>query len=190
MYRNLGKRCLDLSVAVPALVIALPVLAVVGAAVWMSQGRPILFSQARGGRGGRPFTLGNFRTMGRRAAADGTELPDAQRITRFGRWLRRTSLDELPELLNVVRGDMSLVGPRPLLAEYLPRYAPWQARRHAVRPGITGWAQINLPYDGSVHDVRQKVAYDLQYIWRQSALEDLRIMARTVPVMLYGQGSR
>ena len=143
MYKTYGKRLADLALAVPALVLLAPAVVLLGLCVRVNMGSPVFFRQTRAGLGGRSFTLLKFRTMTDARSPDGDQLPDEQRLTAFGKWLRRTSLDELPELLNVVRGDMSLVGPRPLLVQYLARYAPWQARRHEVRPGITGWAQIN-----------------------------------------------
>ena len=137
------KRAIDVVVAAVALVLLSPLLAVLWVLIRLRMGSPVLFRQLRPGRHGRPFELVKFRTMTDGRDADGELLPDAERLTALGRWLRRTSLDELPELLNVLQGDMSLVGPRPLLMEYLPLYSPEQARRHEVRPGITGWAQVN-----------------------------------------------
>jgi lipopolysaccharide/colanic/teichoic acid biosynthesis glycosyltransferase len=144
-----------------------------------------LFRQLRPGREGRPFELTKFRTMTDQRGPDGTLLPDAQRLTALGRFLRRTSIDELPELVNVVRGDMSLVGPRPLLMEYLPRYSAEQARRHEVRPGVTGWTQVNgrneLTWD-------EKFALDVWYVDHRSTRLDLEILGRTVSQVLSGQG--
>jgi lipopolysaccharide/colanic/teichoic acid biosynthesis glycosyltransferase len=137
----------------------------------------VIFAQRRPGRHGRPFVLYKFRTMSGASAGDGRLLPDRERLTRLGRLLRQTSLDELPELVNVIRGDMSLVGPRPLLMEYLPRYTREQARRHDVRPGITGWAQLNgrntLPWE-------RRFALDVWYVEHQSFLLDTRILLLTV----------
>jgi lipopolysaccharide/colanic/teichoic acid biosynthesis glycosyltransferase len=171
------KRLLDLALAVPALVLLSPVMAAVALALRIRVGSPVLFTQARPGLGGRPFRLVKFRTMRDAVDAHGRPLPDDQRMTPLGRWLRSTSLDELPTLWNVVRGDMSLVGPRPLLMEYLPLYTPGQARRHEVRPGVTGWAQVNgrnaIGWD-------DKFALDVWYVDHRSLLLDLRILMRTV----------
>jgi lipopolysaccharide/colanic/teichoic acid biosynthesis glycosyltransferase len=171
------KRLLDLAVSVPALVVLSPVLAAVALLVRVKIGAPVFFRQQRPGLGGRPFLLVKFRTMRDAVDAHGHPLPDAERMTPFGRWLRSTSLDELPTLLNVVRGDMSLVGPRPLLMDYLPLYSPEQARRHEVKPGVTGWAQVNgrnaIGWD-------DKFALDVWYVEHRSLLLDLRILARTV----------
>jgi lipopolysaccharide/colanic/teichoic acid biosynthesis glycosyltransferase len=176
---------LDLAIAVPALVVLSPLLGLIALVAWAGMGRPVLFGQSRAGLGGRPFTLWKFRTMTDARDARGAPLPDEQRLTRLGRWLRRTSLDELPELLNVARGDMSLVGPRPLLAQYLPRYAPWQARRHEVRPGITGWAQVN-GRNATTWD--QRFRLDVWYVDHVSAWLDLRILLRTPAVALTSKG--
>ena len=143
MYRNWGKRLLDLTINVSIAIVAAPVLGLVALGVSLTLGAPILFRQLRPGFHGEPFTLYKFRTMTDARNAQGNPLPDAERLTPFGRFLRSTSMDELPELWNVLRGDMSLVGPRPLLMQYVDRYTPEQARRHEVRPGITGWAQVN-----------------------------------------------
>jgi sugar transferase EpsL len=179
------KRALDLLGASVALVVLSPLFAVVAVGVRVRMGSPVLFRQERPGRGGRLFVMTKFRTMTDRRAPDGALLPDADRLTRFGRFLRRTSIDELPELLNVVRGDMSLVGPRPLLVEYLPLYSPEQARRHEVRPGITGWAQVNgrnaVTWD-------EKFALDVWYVDHRSTRLDLEILGRTVKQVFSGDG--
>src|SRR5215210_3246949 len=143
MYRGFGKRLLDLALTIPALVLLTPVLMTLGILVRLRLGRPVLFRQLRPGLRGKPFALHKFRTMTDERDANDMLLPDAERLTPFGRFLRSTSLDELPEFLDVLRGEMSLVGPRPLLLQYLERYSPRQKRRHEVKPGITGWAQIN-----------------------------------------------
>jgi sugar transferase EpsL len=173
------KEVMDRVGAALGLLLALPVLAVVAAAVGITLGRPVLFRQPRPGLHGRPFALVKFRTM--RAGAGS----DAERLTRFGRFLRATSLDELPELWNVLRGDMSLVGPRPLLMQYLQRYTPEQRRRHEMKPGITGWAQVNgrnaLTWD-------ERFALDVWYIDHWSLALDLRILARTVGATLRRKG--
>jgi len=179
------KRVIDVLFASTALVVLSPLLAVVAVLVRVRMGPPVLFRQLRPGREGRPFELTKFRTMTDQRGPDGTLLPDAQRLTALGRFLRRTSIDELPELVNVVRGDMSLVGPRPLLMEYLPRYSAEQARRHEVRPGVTGWTQVNgrneLTWD-------EKFALDVWYVEHRSTRLDLEILGRTVSQVLSGQG--
>ena len=171
------KRASDLVLGSMAAVMLSPVLAGTALLVRWQLGTPVLFSQVRPGKDGRPFTLYKFRTMRHAVDARGQLLPDAQRLTRFGRWLRSTSLDELPELWNVLRGEMSLVGPRPLLMEYLTRYSPEQARRHAVRPGMTGWAQVNgrnaISWDA-------RFALDIWYVDNQSLWLDLKIMLLTL----------
>ena len=173
------KRLLDIGGAAAGLLLAAVPMVVVAAIVLVTMGRPVLFRQARPGRGGRPFTLVKFRTM---RGGDG---PDEQRVTRVGRFLRRTSLDELPELWNVLRGDMSLVGPRPLLVEYLERYTPREARRHEVRPGLTGLAQVA---GRNATTWEERLELDVQYVETRSLGLDLRILARTVLVVLRGEG--
>jgi sugar transferase EpsL len=179
------KRVIDVLGASTALVVLSPLLAVVAVLVRVRMGPPVLFRQLRPGREGRPFELTKFRTMTDRRGPDGALLPDAQRLTALGRFLRRTSIDELPELVNVVRGDMSLVGPRPLLMEYLPRYSPEQARRHEVRPGVTGWTQVNGRNDLTWEE---KFALDVWYVDHRSTRLDLEILGRTVSQVLGGQG--
>lgn len=171
------KRAFDVVVALlMLLVLGVPLLLVMALVRWQ-MGSPVLFRQQRPGLHGRPFAMIKLRTMTDARAPDGTLLPDAQRLTAFGRWLRSSSLDELPELWNVLRGEMSLVGPRPLLMEYLPLYSPEQARRHEVRPGITGWAQVNgrnaLTWD-------EKFKLDVWYVDNQSMWLDLRILLLTL----------
>ena len=164
------KRVLDLSIIVILAPVWLPVAAVVALAVWVNLGRPILFAQDRAGQDGRPFTLYKFRTM---RTGEGS---DAERLTKFGRFLRAASLDELPELWNVLKGEMSLVGPRPLPVRYLPRYTPEQNRRHEVKPGITGWAQVN---GRNALDWETKFRYDVDYVDSQSVWLDLKILWMT-----------
>ena len=182
-YRRHGKRWLDLTLALLLLAVLAAPLLVIGAAVLVSSGRPVLFRQRRPGLGGEPFTLYKFRTM--REPEAGAAHSDAARITTVGRLLRRTSLDELPELWNVVRGDLSLVGPRPLLVRYLDRYSPRQRRRHEVRPGITGWAQI---HGRNELEWEERLERDVWYVENLSLGLDLRILARTVGAVLRGQG--
>jgi len=174
-----------LALAVPALVLLAPAVVLLGLCVRVNMGSPVFFRQTRAGLGGRSFTLLKFRTMTDARSPDGDQLPDEQRLTAFGKWLRRTSLDELPELLNVVRGDMSLVGPRPLLVQYLARYAPWQARRHEVRPGITGLAQIN---GRNTVDWVERFRMDVWYVDHVSASLDLLILLRTLWVVVRSRG--
>lgn len=169
------------------LVAAAPAMAGVAAVVRMRMGSPVLFRQDRVGRGGAPFVLLKFRTMLDAHDSTGAPLPDAERLTSFGLWLRSTSLDELPQLLNILRGDMSLVGPRPLLPEYLPLYTPRQATRHEVRPGLTGWAQVNGRNLAS-WDV--KLEMDAWYVEHRSWRLDASILVRTVAEVLSGRGVR
>lgn len=179
------KRLFDLVLAVAALaVLALPLL-VLYAMVRRKLGSPALFRQVRPGLHGRPFMMVKFRTMTDERGADGELLPDAQRLTAFGRFLRASSLDELPELWNVLRGEMSLVGPRPLLMEYLPLYSPEQARRHEVRPGITGWAQVN---GRNAVSWEERFKLDVWYIDHRSLWLDLRILWLTVRKVLVREG--
>lgn len=168
---------LDLALAVPALSLALPILGIVALLARLMLGGPFLFRQARPGRHGTPFTIHKFRTMTDERDAQGNLLPDRERLTRFGRFLRSSSLDELPELLNVLKGDMSLVGPRPLLMQYLDRYTPEQARRHEVRPGITGWAQVN---GRNAVTWEEKFKLDVWYVENMSFWLDLKILGMTV----------
>ena len=179
------KRLFDFVVALMALLLlALPLLAL----VWLIRvklGSPVLFRQVRPGLHGQPFTMVKFRTMTDERGPDGALLPDSQRLTPFGRFLRASSLDELPELWNVLRGDMSLVGPRPLLMEYLPLYSPEQARRHEVCPGITGWAQVNGRNAISWAD---KFALDVWYADHRSLWLDVRILWLTVRKVLVRDG--
>jgi len=179
------KRALDVALTVPALIVLSPVFALVALAVRVSLGSPIIFRQQRPGKNERPFTLYKFRTMRDARDAQGTLLPDARRLTRLGAFLRATSLDELPELVNVLRGDMSLVGPRPLLMEYLPLYSPEQRRRHDVRPGVTGWAQVN---GRNALTWREKFALDIEYVEHVSLGLDLRILILTIVSVARSEG--
>jgi len=182
-YRRVGKRALDLGLAVPALVLLAPVGLAVGALIRLKLGGPVMFRQPRPGRNDRVFELIKFRTMSNAPGADGELLPDDQRLTPFGRRLRRMSLDELPTLWNVARGDMSLVGPRPLLVQYLDRYTPEQRRRHEVAPGVTGWAQI---HGRNAISWEQKFELDVWYVENVSLRTDLGIILRTA-VQILGQ---
>lgn len=181
------KRLFDLTAALAALLLLIPLLAVIALLVRVRLGSPVLFRQQRPGLHGRPFTLYKFRTMLDARTADGELLPDDQRLTRFGRFLRASSLDELPELWNVLRGEMSLVGPRPLLMEYLPLYTARQFRRHEERPGITGWAQVN---GRNAISWEEKFEYDVWYVEHRSLGLDLRILAMTLAQLLRRHGIR
>jgi lipopolysaccharide/colanic/teichoic acid biosynthesis glycosyltransferase len=171
------KRIFDIAVSVFFLVLTLPLALIVAALVYWRLGSPVLLRQLRPGLHGRLFTLYKFRSMTQQCDESGNLLPDARRLTRFGRFLRATSFDELPELWNVIRGDMSLVGPRPLLPEYLPLYTAGQARRHEVLPGITGWAQVNGRNTLSWDD---NFALDVWYVDNRSFRLDLKILLLTL----------
>ena len=171
------KRAFDLLLVLGALFLLWPLLLGLILVIRLRIGSPVFFRQQRPGLRGRPFWLLKFRTMTNATDAAGNLLPDAQRLTGFGRFLRASSLDELPELINVLKGDMSLVGPRPLLMEYLPRYTPEQARRHEVRPGITGWAQVN---GRNAISWEEKFKLDVWYVEHHNLWLDLRILALTV----------
>ncbi len=177
LYQRGGKRAFDLSMGLAAGLISLPIQAAVALLVSRKLGRPVLFRQVRPGRFGTPFEIMKFRTMTDERDATGTLLPDAERLTSFGAFLRSTSLDELPELLNVIKGEMSIVGPRPLLMKYLDRYSEFENRRHEVRPGITGLAQVS-GRNGITWD--QKFELDVWYSENMSLRLDLSILFRTL----------
>lgn len=177
IYVSYGKRILDLVLIIPGLVVLFPVLATAALLVRIKLGSPVLFRQMRPGFQGKPFELYKFRTMNNKRDQDGKLLPDAERLTRFGRLLRSISIDELPELFNVLKGNMSLVGPRPLLMQYLERYTPEQARRHEVKPGITGWAQVN---GRNAITWEEKFKLDVWYVDNQSFFLDAKIIFMTV----------
>lgn len=185
MYRAFGKLLLDLSLTIPALILFFPVVVFVAILVRINLGSPIFFKQRRPGLKGEPFMLFKFRTMNDARDASGDLLPDGERLTRFGRFLRASSLDELPGLINVLKRDMSLVGPRPLLMEYLELYTPEQARRHETLPGITGWAQVN---GRNALSWEQKFALDVWYIDNQSLRLDLKIIALTLLKIVKREG--
>lgn len=174
-----AKRALDLALVLPGLALAAPLLLLLACSVRLALGPGVLFRQQRPGLRGAPFFILKFRTM---RHGPGT---DAERLTPFGRFLRSTSLDELPELFNVLKGDMSLVGPRPLLMHYLPRYSSEQARRHEVLPGLTGWAQI---HGRNAQSWEERFALDVWYVDNRSLALDLRILARTIALVLKRQG--
>ncbi len=179
------KRAFDLILTIPAIILLAPLFLILSIMVAILLGAPVLFRQQRPGLGGRPFWLLKFRTMTDARGADGVLLPDSVRLTRFGRFLRATSLDELPELFNVLKGDMSLVGPRPLLMQYLARYTPVQARRHEVRPGITGWAQVN---GRNAITWEEKFKLDVWYVDDWSLWLDIKIIAMTIWKILKREG--
>jgi len=179
------KRLMDIVISAGALFVLAPVMIVIGLLVCLKLGWPPLFSQRRPGLKGKPFTMHKFRTMSTKRDGFGQLLPDAERLTSFGRFLRATSLDELPELWNVLKGEMSLVGPRPLLMEYLPLYSPTQARRHEVLPGITGWAQVN---GRNALSWEEKFDLDVWYVDNKSLCLDLKIILMTVKKVFKSDG--
>lgn len=184
-YRLLGKRLLDLFFSLFAVILCSPLLVVITLLVRIKLGSPVVYCQKRPGLHGRPFTLLKFRTMIDTYNIEGNTLPDEERLTEFGRFLRSTSLDELPEFFNVLKGDMSLVGPRPLLMQYLVRYNREQARRHEVKPGITGWAQVN---GRNALTWERKFEHDVWYVDHQSLSLDMKILALTVWKILKREG--
>jgi lipopolysaccharide/colanic/teichoic acid biosynthesis glycosyltransferase len=179
------KRGFDLLVVLLTAPFWLPLLALLALLIALRLGRPVFFVQARPGQGGKSFALLKFRTMTDARGDDDQLLPDAERLTPFGRFLRSTSLDELPELINVLKGEMSLVGPRPLLPEYLPLYSPEQARRHEVLPGITGWAQVN---GRNAVDWPERFALDVWYVDHHTLWLDLKIILLTIRTVLKREG--
>jgi sugar transferase EpsL len=181
----MNKRFFDLFSALFVLLVTIPIMAVIALLVRRYMGSPILFSQRRPGLGGHPFLLYKFRTMTEARDNNGELLPDDARLSKLGLFLRRSSLDELPQLFNVIKGDLSLVGPRPLLMEYLPLYSKEQARRHEVRPGITGWAQVN---GRNAISWEQKFEFDVWYVDHQSFWLDMKILALTVKKVLIKEG--
>lgn len=185
MYRALGKRIVDLAVALPLLLLLSPLIGGVGLLVRLVLGRPVLFPQRRPGLGGEPFVLYKFRTMTDARDESGRLLPDDQRLTPFGAWLRRASLDELPELFNVLRGEMSLVGPRPLLMEYLALYTSEQSRRHEMRPGVTGWAQV---HGRNALSWEERFELDVWYVDHASFWLDMRILLLTLWMVAKREG--
>ena len=185
IYRRRVKRVLDLDFCVLTVPLVLPLLVIIALVVRIHFGSSVLFTQERLGLDGRPFLIRKFRTMTDASDAQGKLLPDADRLTKFGRFLRATSLDELPELINVLNGEMSLVGPRPLFAHYRDRYTPEQFRRHEVLPGISGWAQVN---GRNALSWEQKFELDLWYVDHQSLFLDLRILFLTIWNALIREG--
>jgi sugar transferase EpsL len=180
-----GKRLLDLVLVVPAMLVLAPLLGMLALVILVAQGRPVFFTQVRPGYKGRPFRLYKFRTMSNMIEKRGNSIPDAERLTAFGRFMRSLSLDELPELFNILRGDMSFVGPRPLLMEYLALYSPEQMRRHEVLPGLTGWAQV---HGRNTLAWREKFEHDVWYVYHQSFLLDIKILWMSVGKVLRREG--
>lgn len=185
LYRRVGKRLLDVAIALPMIVATAPLIALSCALVAKKIGRPVLFSQERAGLHGAPFTVRKLRTMTNERGEDGELLPDDRRLTALGELLRRTSIDELPQLWNVLRGDMSVVGPRPLYVKYIARYDDAQRRRLEVKPGVTGWSQVN---GRNGLDWESKLDLDAWYARHVSLSLDLRILARTAAVLLRREG--
>ena len=179
------KRLFDFSLAAVAIVLLMPFMILIGIMIRRKLGSPVLFRQIRPGLHGKPFEMIKFRTMRDAVDANGNPLPDSERMTPFGHFLRSTSLDELPELWNVLKGDMSLVGPRPLLMEYLPLYSPEQYRRHGVRPGVTGWAQIN---GRNALSWEEKFKLDVWYVDNRSLWLDLKIIFLTIKKVVVRDG--
>lgn len=177
----IAKRILDVGIVVSSAPVTLPILGAISLVIWVVLGSPVLFRHQRPGLYGRPFDLLKFRTMRVSRESDDVVLSEQDRLTRFGKFMRSTSLDELPQLYNVLKGDMSLVGPRPLMVEYLNKYSPEQRRRHDALPGMTGWAQIN---GRNAIDWDRKFELDLWYINHQSFWLDLKILALTIPAIL------
>ena len=185
MYRNFFKRPIDVVLASVLLVLTLPFTLTAAVLLAFANRGKVFFVQERPGRHGKPFRIVKFKTMNDRRGPDGTLLPDAARLTGTGRWVRRTSVDELPQLYNVLRGDISLIGPRPLLTEYLPLYNETQRRRHEVRPGITGWAQVN---GRNLISWEKKFEYDVHYVEHLSFALDAKIFLLTILKILKGEG--
>ena len=184
MY-SFGKRLIDFIVAALLIFSLMPILLMVALLVRFKLGAPVLFCQLRPGKDGKPFKMYKFRTMLDEVALDGTPLPDEKRLTSFGKGMRAASIDELPELYNVLKGDMSLIGPRPLLMEYLPLYSEFQARRHEVRPGITGWAQVN---GRNALNWEDRFCADVWYVDNYSFMIDLKILILTFVKVLKRDG--
>ena len=185
LFRQGLKRVVDLAFTLPGLALLAPLLTILAALVRAKLGSPVIFRQTRPGLRGAPFELLKFRTMTNNSDAEGKLLPDDQRLTSLGEFLRKMSLDEFPGLINVIRGDMSLVGPRPLLMQYLDRYTPEQARRHEVKPGLTGWAQVN---GRNAITWEEKFALDVWYVDNRSFWLDLKILAMTAWKVLKREG--
>lgn len=184
-YRNYGKRMIDIVLSFIALIILTPLLIIIGVLVYFKLGSPVLFTQERPGKDEKIFKLYKFRTMTDEKDGDGVLLPDSVRLTKFGKFLRSTSLDELPELWNILIGDMNIVGPRPLLVQYLPLYNNHQKRRHDVRPGLTGYAQVN---GRNAISWQEKFNYDVEYVDKVNFLLDTQIVFKTIKQVLIKEG--
>jgi len=185
IYKQVGKRTLDLFLGIPLLILIIPLMGLVAAMILLWLGNPVLFKQLRPGKNNVSFILYKFRTMSEEYDSSGRLLSDDLRISKLGKFLRKLSLDELPELFNVLKGDMSLIGPRPLLMQYLDRYTPEQARRHEVKPGITGWAQVN---GRNAITWEEKFKYDVWYVDNLSFWLDLKIIFMTIIKVIKGEG--
>lgn len=185
MYKKYVKRILDIILSLLAIVILSPLLIIISILVLIFMGRPIIFKQARPGYKNKIFNMIKFRTMTNKKDKNGNLLPDEQRLPKFGRFLRSTSLDELPELFNILFGKMSFIGPRPLLVKYLPYYTEEEHHRHDVRPGLTGWAQCN---GRNLVNWDQRFQYDLEYVNNISLKMDLKVIFRTIKVVLFSEG--
>lgn len=186
MYRRWIKRALDVGIASAVLVVCAPLMLVVSVLIRVIMGRPILFRQRRPGFNGQPFTCLKFRTMAVTRDDAGVLLPDRERMVPLGSWLRRTSLDELPQMWNIVRGDLSLIGPRPLLTEYMPYYTVEEQRRHSIRPGLTGWAQV---HGRNILDFDERLKMDVWYVDHVSWQLDFRIVLATVRLVFSAKGT-
>jgi len=184
-YRKYGKRILDIILSLIAIIILSPVFLVIAILVKIKLGSPVIFKQERPGLNEKIFTLFKFRTMTNERDENGNLLPDSVRLNNFGRFLRSTSLDELPELFNILKGDMSIVGPRPLLVQYLPLYDVHQRRRHEVKPGLTGWAQVN---GRNAISWEKKFELDVEYVDKVSFLFDLKIILHTLKKVIIREG--
>ena len=184
-YKSTGKRLFDIIVLIPGIIISFPLLAIVSLIVYIKFGIPIIFKQIRPGLHGKPFVIYKFRTMLDTRDENGNLLPNEQRLTSFGLRLRSTSLDELPEIFNVLKGDMSFVGPRPLLMEYLDKYTPRQKRRHEVKPGITGWAQVQ---GRNLLSWEEKFEHDVYYVDNCSLFFDIKILILTLYRVIAREG--
>jgi len=185
MYKNFFKRVIDFIVALLGFVILSPVFLIVTIGLFFANGGKPFFFQSRPGKGGKIFKIIKFKTMNDKRDAEGKLLPDAERLTKIGSFVRKTSLDEIPQLINVLKGDMSLVGPRPLLVQYLPLYNEKQKRRHEVRPGITGWAQVN---GRNAISWKQKFDYDVWYVDNISFVLDVKIILMTIKKVFKREG--
>lgn len=185
MYRNFFKRVFDFAVALALFLLLFPFFIIIALWLFASTGKQPFFFQIRPGKNGKLFKLVKFKSMNEKKDANGNLLPDAERLTAAGAFIRKTSLDEIPQLLNVLKGDMSLVGPRPLLEEYLPLYNSFQAKRHKVLPGITGWAQVN---GRNAISWEEKFEYDVWYVEHQSLLLDVKIILRTIAKVFKREG--